>query len=203
VSTMDEGRSVTAGARSYLCDADRGVFQGSCRDDGRPQLRRLPRTDAGKLAIGLRADLRKAPHKRTERYQLGTRPVPQGDVAAGIRDCRGQPLRFVAMKPSLAGAAIDRLTSAPTAAEPPMTEDEVLRVLARIDRTGKPSDRLRAAELVGRQLGMFRDAGTGGGATLEEMVLAADRRHRLLPRGATIEVVDPYAQRPEPRGTDQ
>src|SRR5437868_6177814 len=41
---------------------------------------------------------------------------------------------------------------------------------------------------------MFRDVGPGGGATLEEMVLAADRRHRLLARGATMEVVDPYAE---------
>jgi hypothetical protein len=46
-----------------------------------------------------------------------------------------------------------------------------LRVLARIARTGKPSDRLRAAELVGKQLGMFRDASPGGGATLVRRLL--------------------------------
>ena len=43
-----------------------------------------------------------------------------------------------------------------------MTEAEVLRVLARIARTGKPVDRLRAAELLGRQLGMFRDQAQAG-----------------------------------------
>jgi hypothetical protein len=53
----------------------------------------------------------------------------------------------------------------------------------RIARSGKPSDRLRAAELIGKHLGMFRDLGPGGGATLEELVL--------------IEVVDPYAKPPE------
>ena len=84
------------------------------------------------------------------------------------------------MKPRLAGAAIDRLANTSAADEPPMTEDEVMRVLARFARSGKPSDRLRAAELIGKQLGMFRDKGPGGGATLEELVL--------------IEVVDPYAK---------
>jgi hypothetical protein len=39
-----------------------------------------------------------------------------------------------------------------------MGEGQVLRVLARIARTGKPGDRLRAAELIGRQLGMFRES---------------------------------------------
>lgn len=99
------------------------------------------------------------------------------------------------MKPRLAGAAADRLVSATAAPEPPMTEDEVMRVLARIARCGKPSDRLRAAELIGKQLGMFRDKGPGGGATLEDLVLAADRRFRLPKPAVTIEVVDPYAGR--------
>src|SRR5439155_17276104 len=78
-----------------------------------------------------------------------------------IRAFRARPLRFVAMKPRLAGAAIDRLANTSAADEPPMTEDEVMRVLARIARSGKPSDRLRAAELIGKQLGMFRDKGPG------------------------------------------
>src|SRR6266853_282818 len=60
------------------------------------------------------------------------------------------------MKPHLAEAAADRLARA--ADDAPMAEEEVLRVLARIARTGKPGDRLRAAELIGKQLGMFRDA---------------------------------------------
>ena len=79
-----------------------------------------------------------------------------------------------------------------------MGEDEVLRVLARIARTGKPGDRLRAAELLGRQLGMFREQGEDRGPTLEDLVLAAGNSRKRLPEGAvTFEVVDPYAA-PDP-----
>src|SRR4051812_41535276 len=83
------------------------------------------------------------------------------------------------MKPHLAEAAADRLARA--ADDAPMAEAEVLRILARIARTGKPGDRLRAAELVGKQLGMFREEARRG-PTLEEMVLEAERlrRTRLL-----------------------
>ena len=38
----------------------------------------------------------------------------------------------------------------------PMDEAGVLRVIA---RTGKPGNRLRAVELIGKHLGMFRDEG--------------------------------------------
>jgi hypothetical protein len=47
---------------------------------------------------------------------------------------------------------------------------------------------------------MFRDLGPGRGATLEELVLAADRSQRLPPRGVAIQVVDPYA---EPRKEEE
>jgi hypothetical protein len=60
------------------------------------------------------------------------------------------------MSTRLSKAAAGRLATAGTEAEPDMTAEEVLRVLARIARTGKPRDRLRAAELLGRQMGMFR-----------------------------------------------
>jgi hypothetical protein len=61
------------------------------------------------------------------------------------------------MKPRLVNAAADRLATpaAGTPSEEPVTEDEVLRVLARIARTGRAGDRLRAAELIG----MFRQEG--------------------------------------------
>jgi len=51
----------------------------------------------------------------------------------------------------------------------------------RIARTGKPGDRLRAAELVGKQLGMFKEEARRG-PTMEEIVLEAGRlrRSRLL-----------------------
>ena len=76
-----------------------------------------------------------------------------------------------------------------------MAEEEVLRVLARIARTGKPGDRLRAAELIGKQLGMFRDAGERDrGMSYAELVLAAQRK-RELP--AASEVVDLYGGRVE------
>jgi hypothetical protein len=95
------------------------------------------------------------------------------------------------MKPHLAEAAADRLARA--ADDAPMAEEEVLRVLARIARTGKPGDRLRAAELIGKQLGMFRDTGERDGAqSFAEMVLAAQRK-RELP--AASEVFDLHAGR--------
>jgi len=87
------------------------------------------------------------------------------------------------MKPRLVDAAQDRLATAATgpqtALDAALTEEDVL--LARIARTGKPGDRLRAAELVGKQLGMFREEARRG-PTLEEMVLEAGslRRSRVL-----------------------
>jgi hypothetical protein len=97
------------------------------------------------------------------------------------------------MKPHLAEAAADRLARA--ADDVPMAEEEVLRVLARIARTGKPGDRLRAAELIGKQLGLFRDVGERDGArNFAELVLAAQRK-RELP--AASEVVDLHAERPK------
>src|SRR3954471_2361366 len=95
------------------------------------------------------------------------------------------------MKPRLAEAAADRLARA--AGDAPMAEEEVLRVLAPIARTGKPGDRRPGAEPLGKQLGMFRDAGERDGATsFAELVLAAQRK-RELP--AASEVVDLHAER--------
>jgi hypothetical protein len=91
------------------------------------------------------------------------------------------------MKPHLAGAAADRLATA--TGEGPMAEEEILLVLAKIARTGRPGDRLRAAELIGKHLGMFRDPGQpDSGMTFAELVLAAQRQ-RELPTAAT-EVVE-------------
>ena len=80
------------------------------------------------------------------------------------------------MTPRLPLVALRRLSDAHGAAGGPKFEAEVLQVLARIARTGKASDRLRAAELIGRQLGMFRDKPPGGEATFAELVLRAQRR---------------------------
>jgi hypothetical protein len=85
------------------------------------------------------------------------------------------------MKSRLENAALERLTQA-IADEPAMTEQEVLRVLASIARRGKPSDRLRAAELIGRQLGMFREqSGESRGVTLEQLV------PKRIPRPQSVE----------------
>src|SRR5690242_409192 len=59
------------------------------------------------------------------------------------------------------------ITGPQTALDTPLGERDVLRVLARIARTGKPGNRLRAAELIGKQLGMFREEAQRG-PTLEE-----------------------------------
>jgi hypothetical protein len=99
------------------------------------------------------------------------------------------------MKARIAQAAADRLAIG--VEDVPMTEDEVLRVLARIARTGKPADRLRAAELIGKQLGMFRESAERG-MTLEELITDALRDGRRLPAGAvTFNMMDPYAEAPQ------
>ncbi len=80
------------------------------------------------------------------------------------------------MKPRLADAAAERLGTSTDAGAEPITEAEVLRVLARIARTGKPGDRLRAAELLGRHMGMFREQGNDEpGVSLADLILRAGR----------------------------
>jgi hypothetical protein len=101
------------------------------------------------------------------------------------------------MKPRLVDAAQDRLvsplTGPQTALDAPLGEQDVLRVLARIARTGKPGDRLRAAELIGKQLGMFREEAQRG-ASLEELVLEAERLRRdRLAGTSTVEVTALHA----------
>ena len=98
------------------------------------------------------------------------------------------------MKARLAEAAQERLATS-AAEEAPLSEAEVLRVLARIARRGRAGDRLRAAELIGKHLGMFREKAAGEGMSLADLVPESGRR-RQLP-AVTIEVVDPYAQLPE------
>jgi hypothetical protein len=95
------------------------------------------------------------------------------------------------MKARLAEAALERLTNS-AADEAPLSEGEVLSGLARVARTGKPGDRLRAAELIGKHLGIFGEKPFGEGRSFAELVLAAQRR-RELKEAVTIEVVDPYA----------
>jgi hypothetical protein len=61
------------------------------------------------------------------------------------------------MRSRLVDAAAGRLASTAIADEPEITEAEMMKLLARIARTGKPGDRLRAIEMLGKQMGLFRD----------------------------------------------
>ena len=61
------------------------------------------------------------------------------------------------MKSQLANAAAGRLANTTIVDELEMTEPEMMRLLARIARTGKPGDRLRAIEMIGKQMGLFRE----------------------------------------------
>lgn len=99
------------------------------------------------------------------------------------------------MAQRLANAATERLAADIGGLDVLMNQREVLRVLARIARTGKPGDRLRAAELIGKHLGMFREAGPDMGASFAELVLAAGRKRDLAQ--VTVRVVDPHAERAE------
>ena len=91
------------------------------------------------------------------------------------------------MRSRLADAATERLSN-PSGDEPAMTEDEVLRVLARIARHGKPGDRLRAAELIGRRLGMFSEKNEPACRVTLEM-LVPRRILRVSPKTAEAEIV--------------
>lgn len=120
---------------------------------------------------------------------MGTERVP---IRNRIRGYRAPIARIPGMKPRLVHAAADRLaspiTGPQTALDAPLGEEGVLRVLARIARTGKAADRLRAAELIGKQLGMFREEAQRG-PTLEEVVLEAERlRRRRLSAAPSVEV---------------
>jgi len=44
----------------------------------------------------------------------------------------------------------------------PITAEEMVRLLARIARTGPPAARLRALELLGTRMGVFADAASPG-----------------------------------------
>jgi len=46
----------------------------------------------------------------------------------------------------------------------PITAEEMVRLLARIARTGPPAARLRALELLGARMGLFADAASPGPA---------------------------------------
>jgi hypothetical protein len=79
------------------------------------------------------------------------------------------------MSTRLSKAAAGRLATAGTEAEPDMTAEEVLRVLARIARTGKPGDRLPRGGAAGPADGDVPQK-AGDVHTLAELVLGAQRR---------------------------
>jgi hypothetical protein len=55
----------------------------------------------------------------------------------------------------IAEAAAAQLTKR-TSSDEPITVEEIFRLLARIARTGPPAARLRALELLGERMGLFR-----------------------------------------------
>jgi hypothetical protein len=66
--------------------------------------------------------------------------------------------------------------------EAPITADEIFRLLTRIARTGPPTPRLRAIELLGGRMGLFRaEAATGPVGALSEDE-RADRIAAILDR---------------------
>ena len=113
------------------------------------------------------------------RRRQGARLQAAGALAVraleeGVKDTRSPSARIAAARAILdqglkASASESGELEVPTANcrantsedEKVMSEAEVLSLLARIARTGKTPEQLRAAELLGRQLGMFREAGGG------------------------------------------
>ena len=75
----------------------------------------------------------------------------------------------------IAEAAAERL-AASAAEEPPIAPEEMLRILARIARTGRPGDRLRAIELLGSDQGMV----PGPEAALVPSTLTDDERAQRI-----------------------
>jgi hypothetical protein len=88
------------------------------------------------------------------------------------------------LKPRLSSVAAGRLNSplegAGAALDAPLAEDDVIRVLARIARTGKPGDRLPAAELIGKHLGPFKEEAERG-VSFAELVADACQEPELSP----------------------
>jgi hypothetical protein len=64
----------------------------------------------------------------------------------------------------------------------PMREEEAVRLLARIARTGPPAARLRAIELLGARMGLFQDAPGVGPPTALNDEERAERIDAILER---------------------
>ena len=93
----------------------------------------------------------------------------------GVKDTRSPAARITAARTILdqghkASASKGDEIQAPVVerrdtgtSEAVMTDTELLSLLSHIARTGKAAEQLRAAELLGRQLGMFREGSNPGG----------------------------------------
>ncbi len=66
--------------------------------------------------------------------------------------------------------------------ETPVTAEEILRLLARIARTGPPAARLRALELLGERMGLLRSKPAAGPIAALSVDDRADRIAAILER---------------------
>jgi hypothetical protein len=81
----------------------------------------------------------------------------------------------------LVDAASERLAASNTE-EPPITEAEMMRLLAGIARRGRPGDRLRAIELLGKQMGLFSEKGEKPQSVAERQERTRKLREDLMRR---------------------
>jgi hypothetical protein len=80
----------------------------------------------------------------------------------------------------IADAAAAQFARRPGSDEP-ITAEEMVRVLARIARTGPPAARLRAIELLGGRMGLFQEASSASPAVLSDEE-RAERIEAILER---------------------
>ena len=97
------------------------------------------------------------------------------------------------MKARLADAANTRL-AAGSREEPEITEAEMIRLLAGIARRGKPGDRLRAIEMLGKQMGLFREKAEPPDPQLREKLMAKLMQRLAALRLPSVDVLTVVAE---------
>ena len=107
-------------------------------------------------------------------------------------------MRFVRLRrmKRIAEAAAAQLARRP-AKDEPFTAEEMFRLLAKIARTGPPVARLRALELLGERIGLFRTEPAAGPvpalsdderAARIEVILGRARQRHAIGRGGGVAV---------------
>ena len=106
------------------------------------------------------------------------------------------------MRSRLADAATERLGN-PGVEEPPITEAEMMRLLAGIARRGKPADRLRAIEMLGKQMGLFREKAEAPDPHAHEKAVARLMQRLAALRPPTLTVVPESSQESAPSASPE